>query len=55
MNNKIALLLPCLMLAACAPAPPPEPAKKAEPAPIPEIRAELVVSDPSWGNADPGR
>ena len=52
MNNKIALLLPCLMLAACAPAPPPEPAKKAEPAPIPEIRAELVVSDPSWGNAE---
>ena len=52
MKNKIAFLLPCLMLAACAPAPPPEPLKKAEPAPIPEIRAELLVSDPSWGNTE---
>lgn len=52
MNHTVVLLLPCLMLAACAPAPPTELAKSAEPAAIPEIRAELLVSDPSWGNAE---
>jgi len=41
------------MLAACSSAPPPEPVtKKEEPPPIPEIKAELVASDPSWGNTE---
>jgi gluconolactonase len=43
-------LFSCLVLSACAPAP--EAAKKPEPVAIPEIRAELIASDPSWGNTE---
>jgi hypothetical protein len=50
LNNKNVLLSACLFLSACA-APPPETAKEA-PASVPEIRAELVASDPSWGSAE---
>jgi gluconolactonase len=51
LTNKNGLLSACLFLSACA-APPPETAKKEAPASVPEIRAELVASDPSWGSAE---
>ena len=50
--NKNAFLSSCLFLSACATAPPPETAKKELNATVPEIRAELIASDPSWGNTE---
>jgi gluconolactonase len=44
------LLIAALFLAACADAPPPAPAPAAA-GPV-EIKAELVASDPSWGNTE---
>jgi len=45
------ILIGAAFLAACS-TPAPEPAKKAEPEGPPEIKAELVASDPSWGNTE---
>ena len=42
----------CLLLSGCATAPAPEASKKEAPPSIPEIRAELIASDPSWGNTE---
>ena len=52
MNTKNAVLSLCLILSACATAPTPEAAKKEIPPSIPEIGAELIASDPSWGNPE---
>lgn len=48
---KRSILIGAAFLAACS-TPAPEPAKKAEPEGPPEIKAELVASDPSWGNTE---
>ncbi len=54
MKNRNLFLFSCLLLSACASVPPPESAatKKEEAPPIPEIRAELIARDPSWGNTE---
>lgn len=44
------ILISAALLAACNTAP--EPAKKVEPEGPPEIKAELIASDPSWGNTE---
>lgn len=54
MKHQTALLLSCLLISSCTPASSPEKAaaRKEEPPPIQEIRAELIASDPSWGNTE---
>ena len=46
MKHQNLLLASCLVLSACAPAPAPPPAS------VPEIRAEQIATDPSWGNTE---
>lgn len=45
-------LLSLLVLCGCTSAPPPEAAKKPEEPQNANIRAELIASDPSWGNTE---
>jgi len=46
---KTTLTIALLILAGCTPAPPPAPPKAEGPV---EIKAELIASDPSWGNTE---
>jgi gluconolactonase len=50
--KKTHCLLPLLLLCGCSSPPPAAPPKEAEAPAIPEIRAELIASDPSWGNTE---
>ena len=46
MKHQNLLWASCLLVSACAPAPVPPPAL------VPEIRAEQIATDPSWGNTE---
>lgn len=49
---KHVLLIGCLLLAACNTSAPPSPPATAEAPTPPKIEAQLVASDPSWGNTE---
>jgi gluconolactonase len=50
---KRTLLIACALLTACGPsAPPPAQKTETEPLPTPQIDAQLIASDPSWGNTE---
>ncbi|HYZ82814.1 MAG TPA: hypothetical protein VE621_00345, partial [Bryobacteraceae bacterium] len=46
------LLTSAALLGACTTTPTPEPKAEMKPAAIPEIQAELVAKDASWGNTE---
>ena len=50
--KKTYCLLSVLLLCGCSSPPPAPPAKQAEAPQTPEIKAELLVSDPTWGNTE---
>ena len=52
MKTTTAVLSSCLLFAACSKAPGPDVAAAAPAPAMPEIRAELIASDPSWGNTE---